>query len=78
MSAHLHLDAARHRTAAATVATHRPDPSPLVGLVVLDATGAPTRIVAPFASETTARQWAAANRVTAFQLWPAEVPGGRR
>ncbi|MEX5707861.1 hypothetical protein AB1484_05980 [Parafrankia sp. FMc6] len=75
MSGAYHLDAARQR-ATATMTRHQPArPAPLVGLVVLDATGAPTRIVAPFASEMTARQWATANRVVSYQLWPAEVPG---
>ncbi|OHV46650.1 hypothetical protein BBK14_02035 [Parafrankia soli] len=77
MTGPYHLAATQSR-ATATMTLHRTvRPAPLVGLMVLDEQSQPTRIVGPFASETTARQWAAENRVTAYQLWPLEVPGRR-
>lgn len=69
MSAHLHLDAARHRAAAVL-----DRPSVLVGLLLLDEQGEPVRIVGPFASETAARQWARQDGITAFRVLPAQVP----
>lgn len=68
MSAHLHLDAARHRTAAAV--SRRPL---LVGLLVLVGQGGPVELVSPFGSETAARQWAAQNEVARFQVLPARL-----
>ncbi|ONH61290.1 hypothetical protein CcI49_06790 [Frankia sp. CcI49] len=62
--------------ATAAMARHRPAPE-LVGLLVLDAEGNPSRIVSPFASETVARQWAAAERITLYTLLPAQIAGRR-
>ncbi|TCJ36859.1 hypothetical protein [Parafrankia sp. BMG5.11] len=69
MSAHLHLDAARHRASAVL-----DRPVVLVGLLLLDEQGEPARIVGPFASETAARQWARQDGITAFRVLPAQVP----
>ncbi|MCK9928100.1 hypothetical protein MXD62_13110 [Frankia sp. Mgl5] len=73
MSAHLYLDAARQR--AAGVMDRRPL---LVGLLVLDGLGVPVELVSPFGSETAARQWAAQNEVTRFQVLPARPAAAPR
>ncbi|OAA23589.1 hypothetical protein UG55_103523 [Frankia sp. EI5c] len=60
--------AARMRTAAAS--TWRAE---LRGVLILDAQGAPERVVVAFADEAAARSWAEAHQVGAYRIVPAEL-----
>lgn len=79
MSAHLVLPAASHRVQVsrrrATASADRR--SLLVGILVVDDTGAPVEVVSPFGSETAARQWANQYGITTYRLLPARIAGGR-